>query len=1042
MDENYTLIHSHTDFSLLDSCTGYQELIDTAVKSGMRAIAITEHGLPRGYIAKALYCKEHGIKFLHGVEIYLTEHLEPKVRDNYHTVLIAKNWDGVLELNRLITKSTDAEHFYYTNRISFDEFLSISDNIIKTSACIASPLNKLPQDHPRYMELAKHYDYLEVQPHDHPKQKSYNTMLVELSAKIGKPLIAGTDTHSSSVYKAECRSVLLSAKNKQYDDDGFDLTFKTYEELLNAFEKQNVLSKSQYEQAIQNTNILADSVEEFRLDTSIKYPILYGSREKDAETFRAVVERKFAEKVSTGVIPEEEVDGFRKAIDEEMRVFRKLDMEGWLLSMSELVSSCKDQGFAIGPARGSVGGSRVAYVTDIIDLDGEHWKTVFSRFCNESRLEIGDIDIDCVESDRPAIFRYITQRFGQSKAARVASYGTIQGRGVIDEIGRFLAKQWMEQHESGSNPWSLKDIERIKNEFSADEDATKTKYPELFYYYDGLIGTRVSQSVHPAGMVISPITLDDNYGMMLKDGEWCLLLDMDEVHDGCGLAKYDFLILKTVQVIRDTCSYIGVPYPKMCTIDFDDQRVWEDMSRDLSMIFQFESAFAADSFKKYKPHSIFDMSLITASIRPSGASYRDALLSHKAHKNPSELIDALLADNNGYLVYQEDIIAFLQEVCGLSGSYADTVRRGIARKKPEILAEALPKINDGYCAKSSQPREIAERECAEFLQIIDDASAYMFGKNHSIAYCLLGFLCGYYRLYYPIEFITAYLNNAANEEDIQKGTAYANKLGIKVVSPRFGISKGEWFFDVDKRIIAKGLTSVKYMSPTVSDELYQIAQSEHFSSFVDLLYVLSDRSTIDSRQLDILIRIDFFSNFGNQTELTAIANVFTNLFKRGEAKQIKRTAVDGTAFETPVRNHSTWIKKDGGEAKNYSLSDARAALVEIEAAIKSLNLKDACVQDKIQTQIEFFGHVASTGREEDRNTLVVDSVYPLYRKKDGAQFGYSVITTSLGSGKRARFTVFNRVYDKCGELAKGEVLKCLNYKRDGDYFTMTEYMVI
>lgn len=200
------------------------------------------------------------------------------------------------------------------------------------------------------------------------------------------------------------------------------------------------------------------------------------------------------------------------------------------------------------------------------------------------------------------------------------------------------------------NPWNLKSISRIKNEFDKDEWVTKKAYPELFYYFDGLLDTKISQSVHPAGMVISPITLNDNYGTFDKDGDTCLMLDMENIHDFTGLAKYDFLILKTVQVIRDTCNYLNQPYPKTHEINWDDQDVWRDMIRNPSGIFQFEGKFAFDSLKKFEPHSIFDMSLVTACIRPTGASYRDDLLAHKQHKNPSELIDDLLKNNLGYLV--------------------------------------------------------------------------------------------------------------------------------------------------------------------------------------------------------------------------------------------------------------------------------------------------------------------------------------------------------------------------------------------------------
>ena len=744
-ENNYITYHLHSDDSLLDSCTKFKDYVDMAVQNGQRAIASTEHGKPLSWIIKKMYCDEKGIRFIHGCEIYLTESLEPKVRDNYHTVLLARNMEGVLELNRLVSKSCDEDHFYYTNRISFDEFLGISKNIISTSACLASPLNKLPRDHPRYMQLVKKYDFLEVQPHNHPEQMEFNKQLLELSRQTGKPLIAGTDTHSSTKYKAECRAVLLGAKHKNYgDEDAFDLTYKTYDELVEMFKTQDALPEADYMKAIENTNLLYDMTEDFELDTSIKYPILYGSAETDEAKFIEITHQKFEDKLRSGIIPKEQEQAFRDAIKEELRVFSKLKMCGFMLSMSELISWCKEHDYAIGPSRGSVGGSRVAYVTDIIDLEPETWHTVFSRFCNENRKEIGDIDIDCVESDRPAIFKYITERFGADKTARVAAYGTSQAKGTIDDIGRHLAKKWSEEHpgvgtiqgvsgrqdtyldDTAENPWSLPKIAKIKSEFDTDEERTRKKYPELFYYFDGLVGTKVSQSVHPAGMVISPITLDDNYGVFNKDGELCLMMDMEEAHE-VGVAKYDFLVLKTVQVIRDTCRYLGKPYPKTHEINWNDEAVWGDMIRCPYGIFQFEGKFAYDSLKRYRPHSIFDMSLVTACIRPSGASYRDELLAKKPHHNPSKIIDKLLENNLGYLVYQEDIIAFLQQICGLTGSEADNVRRAIGRKDADRLQKALPQILEGYCEKSDQPRDIAEGEAKEFLQIIEDASSYMFG---------------------------------------------------------------------------------------------------------------------------------------------------------------------------------------------------------------------------------------------------------------------------------------------------------------------------
>lgn len=216
------------------------------------------------------------------------------------------------------------------------------------------------------------------------------------------------------------------------------------------------------------------------------------------------------------------------------------------------------------------------------------------------------------------------------------------------------------------NPWVGKVNTEIKDLFELDEEKARSQYPEVFYYYDGLLDVAISQSMHPAGIVASPITLRDHYGTFLSEGKEILQIDMECVHEA-GLVKYDILGLKNIEIIKDTYALIGKPYPKSHEINWNDDAVWNDMLRSPIGIFQFESAFAFDSLRKFKTHSIYDMSLVTACIRPSGASYRDELLQRKPHHNPSPIIDDLLKDNLGYLIYQEDTIKFLQQICGLSG---------------------------------------------------------------------------------------------------------------------------------------------------------------------------------------------------------------------------------------------------------------------------------------------------------------------------------------------------------------------------------------
>ncbi len=1051
MKHNYVAYHLHTDYSLLDSTTKYTAYIDRAAELGQQAICFSEHGNVYNWPLKKLYCEKKGVKYLHGVEAYLTETHAEKQRDNYHTILIAKNYDGVLELNRAVSLSTNEAHFYYKPRLSFNEFLSLSKNIIKISACLASPLSRLPVTHPRYFELAKAYDYYEIQPHANSlEQMQYNRHLAALSEKTKIPLIAGTDTHSLNPYKAECRTVLQLAKHIEFsNEDEFDLTYRTYDALVQEFREQDAIPEALYLAAVKNTNKLAESVEDFALDTSFHYPVLYG--EHDGARFTKRVWRMYQEKRESGVIPKKQAAGFETSIPEECRVFAKTGMEGFMLFMSELVCWCWENGIPVGFNRGSVGGSRVAYVTGITDLNPETWKTVFSRFANEDRREIGDIDIDVPPSDRDRVCEYIINRFGQEKTAFILACGTASSKGAIDEIGRGLAIQWEREHladesalkaeietlkkednpknqgavhrlteqlrkikESNArlvktNPYRLEAIAEVKKQFSADEAKARQTWPDIFYYYDGLRDTVVSQSMHPAGIVASPLTLADHYGTFQSGGKTILQIDMDAVHE-TGLVKYDILGLANIEIIRDACRLAGRPYPKSHEINWNDQAVWQDMLRSAVGIFQFEGDFAFSLLRTYQPKSVFEMSLVTAALRPSGASYRDDLIRRRPRKNPSPLIDALLADNNGYLIYQEDVIKFLQMVCGFSGSEADNTRRAIARKDEERMLIALPQILDGYCKTSGQPRKQAEQEAKEFLRVIADASSYMFGYNHSIGYCMIGYLCAWLRYYHPAEFITAFLNNAGNEEDIANGSALAALYGVHIVPPHYGLSKENYVLHKEQNLIAKGVSSIKYMNDATANELYRLSKKHNPQSFIELLLLITQETSVNARQLDILIKLGFFADFGTTPELLRVRDAF-DFFKQGKAKKMAKEKVDGTWLEPIMRCYATDKTKDGRKTKNYTIIEMLPLLLACEQKIRTLHIPDFSLKLKIANQLDYLGYVdLTTNKREDRKLLLITGVKPLVSKKTAEIWGYAVFARSIGTGKQARLTVREQVF--------------------------------
>ena len=493
---NYVVYHLHTEQSLLDSCTNYKDYVDKAKELGQTAIAFTEHGNLYNWVEKKIYCDEKGIKYIHGVECYLTEQLEPKIRDNYHTILLAKNYDGLMEINRLCYIASQPDHFYYKPRLSFDEFLGISDNVIKISACLASPLN----DYRKHWEsldtynknlfyrLLQHYDYLEIQPHNFDEQIEYNLFLENASHMFNIPLIAGTDTHSITPYKAECRTMLQWAKGIDFaNEDTFDLTYKSYDELCEMFEKQG-LDKSIYLDAINNTNIMADSVEDFELDKSFKYPILYG--EDDEKILVERLREKYKDKAKRGIIDKSKAAEYGEKVKEELAVFHKVGMSGFMLFMSEMISWCWEHNIPVGYCRGSVGGSVVAYLSDIIDVDPVVWNTMFSRFCNEHRVEVGDIDVDIAPDQRALVYQYIIDRFGVENTAYILASGTLKSKGLIGDVVRGFRFKWAKDHGYNVNdkfammncPYTLKKADKIKQEFEQDEESTRKKYPDIFFW--------------------------------------------------------------------------------------------------------------------------------------------------------------------------------------------------------------------------------------------------------------------------------------------------------------------------------------------------------------------------------------------------------------------------------------------------------------------------------------------------------------------------------------------------------------------------------
>lgn len=384
---------------------------------------------------------------------------------------------------------------------------------------------------------------------------------------------------------------------------------------------------------------------------------------------------------------------------------------------------------------------------------------------------------------------------------------------------------------------------------------------------------------------------------------------------------------------------------------------------------------------------------------------------------------------------------FLHTFCGFTKGYSDTVRRGFAKKTG--TEKFIPEIHDGFIKtmneKYGENTEEYEKLIVSFLQVIEDASSYLFSKNHSHPYSMMGFVCAWLRYHYPLQFVTSALNIYEGKEDkTAEIVEYAESESIKILPIKFGKSKSEYFFDKESNSIYKGIGSIKFLNGTVADEIYELSNNK-YDTFIDLLLDIKGKTSTNSRQLDILVKLDFFSEFGNSKELLRIIEI-SERFKFGEAKSMKKDKLTDEYLYELVSRYGTDKNAKGVELKSFTLTDSKGLLLECESTIKKIGLEDLSFKLKIEFQQEYLGYISLvSGKEEDRPKLYVKEHYVINKKSTGKPCGCNIICQSIGSGKQSKFVVWNKTLNKCGQLKEGDIINCISWKKNGDDFELLEF---
>ena len=968
---NYTILHLHSMLSNgvtnIDSVTPYDQYIDKAHELGMAAMAFSEHGSVLGWVKKKLHMEELGMKYIHAEEFYLTNTLDEKVRDNYHCLLIAKNYAGVLELNKLSSKSfnRDNNSFYYVPRITIEDVKNTSDNIIVSTACLGGVLNKAPEPIRQdfFYWLRRHPDrcFLEIQPHISAEQKRYNQALWALSKRSGLRLLMCTDTHALNAEHVEGRKILQKAKNIHFDgEDEFYLEMLSYDELVSLCKIQNALPMEVYLDAIEMTNVVADMVEPFELDYSYKYPHLWGD---DSEQ---VLRAKIAEGIKwRGVDKLPNYQEYLDRIEYEMKAYIHNGAIDFMLLMEDIIAWCKTQDILVGYGRGSCNGSVIAYLLGITEMDSIKHGLNFARFMNTERVSLSDIDTDFPPSRINEVKQYIFNKHGLY-CSDIVTFHTIALKGAIRDVGRALQMP-------------LDEVGNICNRVEMDEDGCRKQYPDLFKYVDIVNGCVVSVGNHPCGLVVSPYSIDDRMGLFTTSTDDVPIsqINMKEV-DLQNYVKLDLLKLDTIELINETCKLAGIERLTPDNVDINDKAVWDSIRDDTTAIFQWEGATGdryikqllsesnIQKFKKLNPNVDYMtlLSIGNGAIRPAGASYRDDLANGVIRKSGNEAIDEFMKPTFGYLVFQCQIIQFLHQYCGYTMGEADIVRRHFAKKTG--TEKDIPQIKAGFAKTMAEQygmsKEESDKVIADFIQVIMDASNYLFSLNHSQPYSYEGYVSGWLRYHYPLQFLTVALNiNQGKEEKTSALTAYAHKVGIGIKPPKFRHSRSAYFCDTETNCIYKGLGSIKYMSEQVAEALYGMRDMQ-FRNFIDVLFALQQlKDKPDSRQLDILIKIGYFEEFGSAKALLLGVEIFNKFYK---CKNIKLDKWNEMGYNIN-------ILKDNADKMTGKTASGLDNCGLILGILRSLHMPRTTIVDKLRWQAELLGYVDGSDPSRDVNDWLV-----------------------------------------------------------------------
>ena len=1015
----YCNYHKHDHVSSIttpDTNIRCEEYVKRAVELGHTTYFTTNHGNGGDIFEAKTICDKYGIRCLFGIEGYIVPNPLEKDSRNYHIIIIPTTNKARRKVNLLNSRANE-EGFYYKPRIFVEDLLALDKNdVYITTACVAGLLRDDDSYNQIFLPLVKHFKdnmMLEVQTHNVDIQKQINKKCIDLSEKFNLKLIAANDSHYVYPEQYKDRLEYLKGKGINYgDEDSFILDYPDRDTMVDRFRIQGVLSENQIQKAIDNTKIFL-SCEDIVLDKEIKMPSIYPNltpQEKIKE-LKKHINKKFSRICKEENITGDKKKEYIKGIREEMKVIEdtaEINTADYFLfneRNTELAIN-KYGGILTRTGRGSCGSFYINRILGMTQLDRftAPIKLYPERFMSTARLlenrAMPDIDFNVV--DQEPFVKASRELLGEHGCYPMIAYGTMKDGEAFRNVCRSHGLSYDEYNEVAKN------IENYEN-----DEKWKPYIDEAKKY----IGAIVSASVHPCAHLLMNADIREELGIVRVGNALCVMITSSEA-DEYKYLKNDYLIVSCWKLIAETFDMIGKPIMSIKELlDNIDDKVWDLYKNGLTCTLnQCDGDWATRLLTEYQVKNLAEIAMFVACIRPSFNSWRDKFINREEYSTGSKDLDNVLSSTNAYILFQENLMQYFDWL-GVTPSESIGLIKKISKKK--IHQEDFDNL-ESRLRKQWVINTGSEDMFNETWAMIQSCISYGFAAPHALAVAIDSLYGAYLKANYPLEYYTVCLNNYSDDENkTKKLTEELSTFDIKILPIKFRHSKDTYSPDKENNAIYKGIASVKFLNAEVAQQMYEMREQE-FPTFIDFLKV----NPCNSRQTEILIKLDFFSEFGKSQKLLDEYEIYTTYYGKKQFKKEKITLDDETMSKFATSTD-----------KMYKITDSEGLIKELCNRVED---KSIPIKERLTAEAEYLGYINYINPKATNYGYVldIDTKYSprikMYRLDTGETATYKLAKKDYNNNPISNHDLLKFTFERRNKsrLVDGKWQKCLEEFED------------